>query len=64
MCSESTRREFLKMSTAGLAAGAGFEYGITPNLSTKLEYMWVGAASLNSLRENMVRAGVNWRFGG
>ena len=48
----------------GLAAGAGLEYGITPNLSAKLEYMWVGAASLNTLKENMVRVGLNWRFGG
>ncbi len=48
----------------GLAAGAGFEYGLTPNLSTKVEYIWVGAASLNTLRENMFRAGLNWRFGG
>jgi outer membrane immunogenic protein len=49
---------------AGLAAGAGIEYGLTPNLSTKLEYMWVGAGAVNTLRENMVRAGLNWRFGG
>lgn len=47
----------------GLAAGAGIEYGITPNLSTKLEYMWVGAGALNTLSENMVRLGLNWRFG-
>jgi outer membrane immunogenic protein len=49
---------------AGLAAGAGFEYGLTPNLSTKLEYMWVGAGAANTLYENMVRVGVNYRFGG
>src|SRR5579872_189655 len=48
----------------GLAAGAGFEYGLTPNLSTKVEYIWVGAASLNTLKENMFRVGLNWRFGG
>lgn len=47
----------------GLSAGAGVEYGITPNLSTKLEYMWVGAGALNTLKENMIRAGLNWRFG-
>jgi outer membrane immunogenic protein len=49
---------------AGLAAGAGVEYGITPNLSTKIEYLWVGAGAVNTLKENMVRAGLNWRFGG
>jgi len=49
---------------AGLAAGGGLEYGITPNLSAKLEYIWVGAGSLNTLRENMFRTGLNWRFGG
>ena len=47
----------------GLAAGAGVEYGITPNLSAKGEWIWVGAGALNTLKENMVRAGVNWRFG-
>jgi outer membrane immunogenic protein len=49
---------------AGLAAGAGVEYGLTPNLSTKLEYLWVGAGAANTLYENMVRIGVNYRFGG
>jgi len=47
----------------GLAAGAGLEYGITQNLSAKVEYMWVGAGALNTLTENLVRGGVNWRFG-
>jgi outer membrane immunogenic protein len=47
----------------GLAAGAGIEYGITPNLSAKGEYVWVGAGAVNTLKENMVRAGLNWRFG-
>ena len=48
----------------GLAVGAGVEYGITPNLFTKLEYIWVGAGAVNTLKENMVRAGLNFRFGG
>ena len=48
----------------GLAAGAGVEYGITPNLSAKLEYMWVGAGAGNTLYENMARVGLNYRFGG
>jgi outer membrane immunogenic protein len=48
----------------GLAAGGGLEYGFTPNLSVKLEYLWVGAGVVSTLKENIVRAGVNWRFGG
>ena len=48
---------------AGLAAGAGVEYGLTPNLSTKVEYLWVGAGAVNTLKENIVRVGLNWRFG-
>ena len=48
----------------GLTAGLGFEYGITPNLSAKAEYIWVGAGSLNTLKENMFRGGLNFRFGG
>jgi outer membrane immunogenic protein len=47
----------------GLAVGAGLEYGITQNLSTKVEYMWVGAGAGNTLKENMVRLGLNYRFG-
>jgi outer membrane immunogenic protein len=47
----------------GLAAGAGLEYGITQNLSAKGEWIWVGAGAGNTLKENMLRAGVNWRFG-
>jgi outer membrane immunogenic protein len=42
---------------AGLAAGAGIEYGLTQNLSTKVEYLWVGAGAANTLYENMVRVG-------
>ncbi len=47
----------------GLAAGAGVEYGITQNLSAKAEYTWVGAGAGNTLKENMLRVGANWRFG-
>jgi outer membrane immunogenic protein len=49
---------------AGLAAGAGVEFGLTQNLSTKIEYLWVGAGAANTLNENMVRVGLNYRFGG
>ena len=48
----------------GLAAGAGVEYGFTPNISAKLEYMWLGAGAGNTLYENMLRVGLNYRFGG
>jgi outer membrane immunogenic protein len=48
----------------GVAAGAGVEYGITQNVSAKLEYLWLGAGATNTLKENMVRAGLNYRFGG
>jgi outer membrane immunogenic protein len=47
----------------GLAAGAGVEYGITQNLSAKGEWIWVGAGAGNTLKENMLRLGLNWRFG-
>ena len=49
---------------AGLAAGAGVEFGFTRNLSAKVEYLWVGAGAANTLYENMVRVGLNYRFGG
>jgi outer membrane immunogenic protein len=49
---------------AGLSAGGGIEYGLTPNLSTKIEYLWVGAGAANTLNENMLRVGLNYRFGG
>lgn len=48
----------------GLAAGGGVEYGITPNMSAKVEYIWVGAGATNTLKENTVKAGLNFRFGG
>ena len=47
----------------GLSAGAGVEYGITQNLSAKGEWIWVGAGAGNTLKENMLRLGLNWRFG-
>lgn len=47
----------------GLAAGAGVEYGVTENLSVKAEYLWVGAGAVNTLKENLLRVGANWRFG-
>ncbi len=49
---------------AGLALGGGFEYGFTPSLSAKLEYLYITAASLEVSRHSEVRAGLNYRFGG
>jgi outer membrane immunogenic protein len=56
-CSGSGRK-------VGAAAGAGIEYGITPNLSAKLEYMYMTAASTDVSRINSIRLGLNYRFGG
>jgi len=49
---------------AGLALGAGLEYGITPELSAKLEYLYITAASLEVSSHGEIRAGLNYRFGG
>jgi len=49
---------------AGLALGAGVEYGFTPELSAKLEYLYITAASLEVSSHGEVRAGLNYRFGG
>jgi len=48
----------------GGIAGFGVEYGLTPNLSAKLEYDYMAAASLEIAHINMVKAGLNYRFGG
>lgn len=49
---------------AGLALGAGIEYGLTPALSAKLEYLYIAAASLEVSTYSEIRAGLNYRFGG
>ena len=54
---------------------AGFEYGITDNLSARVEYLYfdtdnVGTGTIgpptttitSRLKENLVRAGLNYRF--
>jgi outer membrane immunogenic protein len=56
-CSGSDKR-------VGAAAGAGVEYGFTPNWSAKLEYLYVAGVRLEVSHINMVRAGINYRFGG
>jgi outer membrane immunogenic protein len=48
----------------GGTIGAGIEYGFTPNISAKIEYRYIAAASLESSHINEVRAGINYRFGG
>jgi len=47
----------------GAALGAGLEYGFTSNLSGKVEYLYITAASLEVSRHSEVRAGLNYRFG-
>jgi len=48
----------------GAALGAGVEYGITENVSAKLEYLYITAASLDVSHHSEIRFGVNYRFGG
>jgi outer membrane immunogenic protein len=48
----------------GATAGAGLEYGITPAISAKVEYLYIAAASLEVSHLNEVRLGLNYRFGG
>jgi outer membrane immunogenic protein len=49
---------------AGAALGGGLEYGFTPALSAKIEYLYVSAVSLSVSHNNEIRAGLNYRFGG
>ena len=48
----------------GAVLGAGVEYGITQNVSAKLEYLYITAASLDVSHHSEIRAGLNYRFGG
>jgi outer membrane immunogenic protein len=48
----------------GAVLGAGVEYGITQNVSAKLEYPYITAASLDISHHSEIRAGLNYRFGG
>ena len=55
---------------AGWTVGAGTEFGLTQNLSAKIEYLYVDLANehftitgvSNGYRFGLVRAGVNYRF--
>jgi outer membrane immunogenic protein len=72
-----TTTGFFNSDRWGYAAGAGIEYGFTPNWSAKVEYMHygfgtdtapvltLGAASTAALRLNVdtVKVGLNYRFG-
>jgi outer membrane immunogenic protein len=62
---------------AGWTAGGGIEFGLTGNWSAKAEYLYVDLGRFNcgvscnglptdnvSMHDNVVRAGVNYRFGG
>ena len=48
----------------GAALGAGVEWGISPVLSAKLEYLFIAAASVDVSKVNTIRAGLNYRIGG
>jgi len=69
---------FDSSTEAGWAVGAGLEVGFAPNWTAKVEYLFVDlpnatcttttncgavAGSTVSFNENMVRAGVNFKFG-
>jgi outer membrane immunogenic protein len=64
---------------SGWTGGAGIEWGFAPNWSAKLEYLYVGLQNSGfitpnlgpgfnrsnvPLNDNIVRVGVNYRFGG
>jgi outer membrane immunogenic protein len=68
---------FSSSSQVGWTAGAGIEYLITPNLTAKVEYLYAdfgnvscspascgGTATTVTLNENIVRGGINFKFGG
>jgi outer membrane immunogenic protein len=61
-------QEILKCSgpkwRIGGTAGAGVEHGIRPNLSVKLEDLFFAGVALELAKANLIRAGVNYRFGG
>ncbi len=50
----------------GFAAGAGFEWGFASNWTAKAEYLYVAAAGTGVSVDhiNLVRAGINYKFGG
>jgi len=68
---------FMNSTEAGWTAGVGLEYAFAPNWTAKAEYLFVdlanascgfancgGTSTTVSLNENIIRAGVNFKFGG
>jgi outer membrane immunogenic protein len=66
---------FSSSTQTGWTAGGGVEFAFTPNLTAKVEYLYVdlgsqacpfascaGTATSVSLTENVVRAGINYKF--
>jgi len=61
-------------SQLGWTAGVGLEYAFLGNWTAKLEYLYVDLGSFNtgpapivnnvSFKENIVRAGLNYKFSG
>jgi outer membrane immunogenic protein len=57
-------------TTAGWTVGVGTEFGLTQNLSAKIEYLYVDLSTTNftvtgasnGSRFGLLRAGVNYRF--
>jgi outer membrane immunogenic protein len=58
---------------AAWTAGGGIEVGLTGNLSARLEYLYLDTGNINlgtafgvtvtgRVQDNLVRAGLNWRF--
>ncbi len=67
---------FSSSTQAGWTAGAGIEYAFAPNWTAKVEYLFVDLANAScgtancggttttvSLNENIIRGGVNFKFG-
>jgi outer membrane immunogenic protein len=68
---------FTSTTQTGWTAGAGIEYAFLPNWTAKVEYLYVGLGNTScgfascggttttvSLNENVIRAGLNFKFGG
>jgi outer membrane immunogenic protein len=68
---------FASSTQIGWTAGGGVEYAFTPNLTAKVEYLYVDLGTMScstscgvatgtpisvSLTENVVRAGINYKF--
>ena len=68
---------FMSCTEPGWTAGVGLEYAFAPNWTAKAEYLFVDLANAScgfancggtnttvSLNENILRAGINFKFGG